>query len=357
MAETEDSSKTEEPTSKRLQESRERGDVVRSQDVQTWATLGAGALALAVLAPAAAERLVRVCVRFIEQPERLQVGFADAQSGVLDVVVDVGMLLAPILLLMAICGAGAVLAQTGLIWAPDKLKPDFGKISPIKGLHRLFSLRSVVEFIKSLIKLSVVAVVIGALVLPLVPGLDSWPGMELASTLARTNKVLVDIAGGVAATMTLVAIIDYGYQRFNFMKQARMTKQEVRDEHKQSDGDPHVKARIRQLRQERGRKRMMAAVPTATVVITNPTHYAVALAYDMQSMGAPKVVAKGVDSLARRIREIAKDNDVPIVENPPLARTLHAAVDVDDSIPPEHYQAVAQVIGYVMRMKGEQRPN
>jgi flagellar biosynthetic protein FlhB len=137
------------------------------------------------------------------------------------------------------------------------------------------------------------------------------------------------------------------------MRQLRMTKQEVRDEHKHSEGDPHIKARIRRLRLERARKRMMAAVPNADVVITNPTHYAVALAYDMEAMNAPKLVAKGVDLVAKRIRDVATEHGVPIVENPPVARALYASVELDEEIPPEHYQAVAQVIGYVMRLKKE----
>jgi flagellar biosynthesis protein FlhB len=161
----------------------------------------------------------------------------------------------------------------------------------------------------------------------------------------------VRLSGAVAAMMTILAIVDYAYQRFSFLKQMRMTKQELRDEFKQSEGDPVIKSRIRRLRQDRVKKRMMAAVPGATVVITNPTHYAIALVYEAETMTAPKVVAKGVDFLAQRIREIALENNVPVIENPPLARALHASVEVDDEIPPQHYQAVAQVIGFVMRAR------
>jgi flagellar biosynthetic protein FlhB len=148
----------------------------------------------------------------------------------------------------------------------------------------------------------------------------------------------------------IVAVADLVYQRFAFLKQMRMTKQEVREEFRQTEGDPQIKARIRRLRQERSRRRMMAAVPDATVVITNPTHYAVALAYEMVTMPAPKVVAKGADLVAQRIREVATEHEVPVVENAPLARALYGAVEIDQEIPPEHYQAVAQIIGYVMRL-------
>ena len=158
------------------------------------------------------------------------------------------------------------------------------------------------------------------------------------------------------AVMTAIAALDYLYQRHAFIKQMKMTKQEVKDEHKQSEGDPIIKSRIRRLRLERARQRMMAAVPRADVVITNPTHYAVALEYKMEEMPSPKLIAKGIDELAQRIREVAEENDIPVVENPPLARALYSAVDLDEEIPPEHYKAVAEVIGYVMRLKGKLPP-
>ncbi len=160
----------------------------------------------------------------------------------------------------------------------------------------------------------------------------------------------------VVSVITIVAAIDFAYQRQQHSQQLRMTKQEVKDEHKQTEGDPMVKQRLRSIRMERSRKRMMAAVPDADVVVTNPTHFSVALKYAQDTMAAPKVVAKGQDHLAKRIREVAKDNDVPIVENPPLARALHASVDIDEQIRVEHFQAVAEVIGYVMRLKGSMPP-
>ena len=174
---------------------------------------------------------------------------------------------------------------------------------------------------------------------------QSFPGIIL--------NIAILISAGTIAVMTAIAALDFMFQKYQFTKQMRMSKQEVKDEHKQSEGDPQVKARIRALRQQRARERMMAAVPEADVVITNPTHYAVALKYDMEEMPAPKLIAKGIDTLAFRIREVAEEHDIPIVENPPLARALHASVELDEEIPPEHFVAVAEVIGYVMRMKGK----
>jgi flagellar biosynthetic protein FlhB len=295
--------------------------------------------------------LVRNCLRFLDHPERIDIGVGHGQAGLARVLLDVGWVLAPVLLLLLVLGVGSALAQSGLIWAPSRIQLEFGKLSPAKGLQRIASLNALTEFAKGVLKLGLVAAVMTALLIPKVAVLETWSAASLTATVDHSMRLLVRLSGAVAGLMTIVAIIDYAYQRFSFMKQMRMTKQELRDELKQSDGDPLIKSRIRRLRQERARKRMMAAVPGAAVVITNPTHYAVALAYEIETMTAPKVVAKGVDVLARRIREVAETNGVPIVENPPLARALHGSVEVDDEIPPEHYQAVAQVIGFVMRAR------
>jgi len=353
MSDDDRSSKTEEATPKRLQQARERGQIAQSQDVQVWATLCAGAMALAMLAPAAAQRAVEAGRRYLDHPEQMHVDLEGMRAGVAGVLLEMAAILGPTLLLLALFTIACGFAQAGPMWATQRLAPDFSRLSPLKGVQRLFSARAAVDLVKSLVKLTAVTTVVGVVLLPHVPGLDQWAALSPAAVLGRSDGILVRIAAAVAALTTVVAAADYLYQRFSFRAQMRMTRQELRDEFKEADGDPHVKARIRRLRQERSRKRMMAAVPTATVVITNPTHFAVALAYDMAAMPAPKVVAKGADNLALRIREVAAANGVPVVENPPLARSLHAAVEVDDEIPAEHYQAVAQVIGWVMRTKAE----
>ncbi|MBK8210309.1 MAG: flagellar biosynthesis protein FlhB [Rhodospirillales bacterium] len=353
MSDDEQSSRTEEATPKRLQQARERGEIAQSQEVQVWATLCGGALALAILAPPATERALRVGVRFLERPEQVRIAFSSIREGVGEILLEMAIILGPTLLLLALFGTACGLAQAGPMWAPQRLAPDFSKLSPLKGIQRLVSPRALIDLVKSLLKLAVVSAVLVVVLRPYVPGLEHWASLSTAAVLARSDALLVRIAAAVAAVTTLVAAADYMYQRFSFLARMRMTKQELRDEFKEADGDPNIKGRIRRLRQERARKRMMAAVPTATVVITNPTHFAVALAYDMAAMPAPKVVAKGVDQLALRIREVAAANNVPVVENPPLARSLHASVEIDDEIPAEHYQAVAQVIGWVMKTKGE----
>jgi len=192
-------------------------------------------------------------------------------------------------------------------------------------------------------------VILAAILWPEREALAALVQLDLVKVLPFAKDLAIRMMACVLAAMTAIAALDYAYQRWEYMKRQRMTKQEVKDEFKQSEGDPTVKAKIRQVRQERSRRRMMAAVPEASVVIANPTHYAVALKYDHGQSGAPTCVAKGVDALALRIRETAEANNVPVVENPPLARALYGAVDIDDEIPLEHYKAVAEIIGFVMR--------
>jgi flagellar biosynthetic protein FlhB len=212
------------------------------------------------------------------------------------------------------------------------------------------------EFGKGLIKMGLVGAAAVWVVLPATNGLDLLPGMSTEAMVGEIHSLLLHMTVAAAAVMTAVALLDYIHQRFQFLRSMRMSKQEVREEYKQTEGDPHIKGRIKQLRAERARKRMMAAVPTASVVITNPTHFAVALHYELEKVGAPRVVAKGADVIAQKIREVAKANNVPIVENPPLARVLYAAVDIDQEVPPEHYKAVAEVIGFVLRQQGKLKP-
>ena len=244
-------------------------------------------------------------------------------------------------------------AQTGLIWATEKIKPDPSKISLIKGVKTKFSLRAIVEFLKGIAKIGLVSVVAFGLVVPFLGDIALIPAFELVQTLDRIHILAIWLMVGTVLVMTVVAALDFLYQKYAHLKQMRMTKQDVKDEQKQAEGDPLIRARIRKLRMERAQNRMMAAVPEADVVVTNPTHFAIALEYKMDDMPAPKLVAKGVDYLARRIREVALENDVPVVENPPLARALYATVEVDEEIPEEHYKAVAEIIGYVMRLRGD----
>lgn len=356
MAEQQDdASKTEEPTPKRLQTAREKGQVTVSQEVKNWAMLLGAAFGLAVLAPGIMHGVTATAFKFVESPHAISLDVEDMQEALSGLLLDIGWAVAPIVGLMVVLAIAANVGQVGFLWAPTKIAPQLQKISLIKGVERLFSMRTVVEFLKGVAKLVAVAAVAFGLVFSAMNDIELISSFSLGQILDRIQLVAILLTAGTVAVMTVIAALDYAFQRRSFIKQMRMTKQEVRDEHKQAEGDPQIKARIRRLRMERAQKRMMAAVPEADVVITNPTHFAVALAYEMETMSAPRLVAKGADVLAQRIREIAEENEVPLVENPPLARALYASVELDQEIPPEHYQAVAQVIGYVMRLKGELR--
>jgi flagellar biosynthetic protein FlhB len=260
--------------------------------------------------------------------------------------------LAPPILLAMVAALASGLIQSGFVLSLEPIKPKLEKISPLGGLRRLFSARALAEFVKGLVKLAIVAAVIGLLLWPERRLISGVVTMELPQFLELLQSLGLRVLIAVLAVMSVIAGLDFLFQKSQHNKQLRMSKQEVKDEFKQTEGDPMVKARLRQIRVERARQRMMAAVPEADVVIANPTHFAVALSYQLGSSGAPKVIAKGVDSLALRIRERAEECDVPVVENPPLARALCEGVELDQEIPPVHYKAVAEIIGYVMRLKG-----
>jgi flagellar biosynthetic protein FlhB len=240
--------------------------------------------------------------------------------------------------------------QHRLVWSGEPLKLQLSKISPMTGLKRLFSQQAIANFVKGLLKLAVIGTVMTALLWPQRHRLDGLVQTEIVGTLALTKSLALEMLGAVIAILAFIAAADYLFQYRQWYERQKMSAREMKEEFKQTEGDPMIKSRIRALRQGRMRKRMMAQVPKATVVITNPTHYAIALQYE-RGMDAPVCVAKGVDTLAFKIREIATEHAIPVVENPPLARALHATVEVDQEVPPEHYKAVAEVIGYVMRLR------
>jgi flagellar biosynthetic protein FlhB len=353
MAEEDDSQKTEDPSDKKLGRAKDQGQVAQSQEVKSWLILLGGTGGLIALGPHMAESLKRTMLPYIERADAVPVDFNHLHVLLADLSVEIGIVLAPILGLLFVLAIIANVGQFGLIFAPEKIQLDLSKLSLIKGIKRMVSVRALMEFLKGILKLVAVGVVSFAMALPLLDDIRLIPFMEIGQSMDRIQLVATMLSIGTVGVMTLIAAMDFAFQRYSFRKQMRMSKQEVKDEYKQAEGDPHVKARIRKVRMERAQQRMMAAVPTADVVVTNPTHYAIALEYKMNEMPAPKVVAKGIDHLALRIRAVAEENDVPVVENPPLARALYASVELDDEIPPEHFKAVAEVIGYVMRLKGK----
>jgi flagellar biosynthetic protein FlhB len=350
-----ESSKTEEPTAKRLEEARKRGQVAFSREVGSWAVLGAATIGLVALAPTLKANTIDMMSRYFGGAHAMPTDLGGVAALAQEIVLLVALAVGPLTVGMFIAGIAAGAVQVGWMIAPEAMAPKFSKISPLSGFSRLFSSAAIIELLKGLLKLAIVGGMAWYVAAPEFERAPLHVLREPAAALVLLSELVFKLLIAVLAVLTVIAIVDVVYQHLRLRKELRMTRTEVRDEYKEQEGDPMVKAKLRQIRQERSRRRMMQAVPKADVVITNPTHYAVALRYDRETMAAPMLVAKGVDGIARRIREIAEASEVPIVENPPLARALHAAVDLDQEIPEEHYKAVAEIIGYVWRLRGGAR--
>ena len=264
---------------------------------------------------------------------------------------QIAMATAPIFIVMAAVAILGHVVQTGLFASFDLIKPDITKLSFMKGFKRIFSVSSLVELGKSVAKLILLGMITLMVLNPVAHTLPALMGHPFMDIIAYMHKEAVHLIVMLLLVFTGVAIADLLYQRFQYFRGLRMTKTEVKDEFKQQEGDPLIKQRLRTIRLEKARKRMMAQVPKADVVITNPTHYAIALKYESGKMTAPRVLAKGVDRVAERIREVAEENRIPLVSNPPLSRALYETVEIDEEIPTQHYRAVAEVISYVYKLK------
>lgn len=353
---TEQDDKTEDPTERRLRQAREQGDVAKSQDLGAFGVLIGGLGGLAIAGPALGRGLLREFQIYLEQPHAFATDPAALQGLAWHSAGDMAQVSLWALGAIALGALIGQLAQHAPLWTAARIKPDLSKLDPIKGFGRIFGRAAFIQWLKNVAKLTIVG---------LAGGLSAWnSARQLPATTALSPAALMDYVLDIglamaAAMLVMVAVfaaIDYILQRQEFLRRNRMTRQQLRDEFKDTEGDPHVRARLRQIRAERSRRRMLAAVPQAAVVITNPTHYAIALKYERGKTPAPICVAKGVDAVALRIRAIAEENNVPIVEDPPLARALHASAELDEPIPLEHYQAVAKVIGFVLRLADRRSP-
>ncbi|MBI1245085.1 MAG: flagellar biosynthesis protein FlhB [Alphaproteobacteria bacterium] len=357
MAEEADdeASKTEEPTGKRLDEAREKGQVAATRELNHWMMFMGATLGFTFLGAAMWRHLNESMRPFFERPHEFTFEGGGLQQILTYALMEPLKAILPFLAILMLAAGAAQVLQNGFLVSAEPLIPKFSKLSPAAGFKRLFSFNSVFEFLKGLIKISIVATACWMAIRKEIDDLSHYAELDLVDVGRTMTDLATKVMISVIAVMTVIAGLDYLYQRFQHYKRLRMSKQEIKDEYKQAEGDPMVKGRIKQLRMERARRRMMTAIPKATVVVTNPTHYAIALKYD-ESTSAPICVAKGVDLVALKIREIATENEVPIVENKPLARALYASVDLDDEIPPEHYKAVAEVISYVMSLKKKLAP-
>ena len=350
MADEHDSERSEDPTQKRLDEALARGDVVKSQEVSTWFVIGGGSLMLAAFSGSMSSGLTTTFRGLIANSHQIPVDGLGLVSIAGRIEREVLAAMALPLVVLVLAALAGTMIQHRLVWSADSLKPKFSKISPLAGLKRLFSAQALANFAKGLVKLVVIGSVMFALLWPQRYRLEGLVQTDILGTLLLTRSLSLNLLAVVVAILFLVAAADYLFQYRQWFERQKMSVREMKEEFKQTEGDPLVKGKIRQLRQARMRKRMMASVPKASVIITNPTHYAIALQYD-RGMEAPVCLAKGVDAVALKIREVAAQHSIPIVESPPLARALHATVEIDQAIPPEHYKAVAEIIGYVMKLR------
>ncbi|WP_029583705.1 flagellar biosynthesis protein FlhB [Bradyrhizobium sp. URHD0069] len=348
--ESDTADKTEDPTQKRLDDAHDRGDVVKSQEITTWFMIAGATLVLSAFSGSIGGGILMPMRNLIANSWMIHADgpglMALAHSLEYVLIATLGV---PLLMLTLAAIAGNMI-QHRLVWSGDSLKPKFSKVSPMAGAKRIFGKQAAANFGKGVFKVVALGTVMTAVLWPERHRLEAMVRFDPAAILGVTTELTVHLLVAVVAMLAVVAIADYFFQYRQWFERQKMSLQEMKEEFKQSEGDPHVKGRIRQLRQARMKKRMMAAVPKASVIITNPTHYAVALSYE-RGMPAPVCVAKGVDTVAFKIREIAGQHDIPIVENVALARALYATVEIDDEIPVEHYHAVAEIIGYVMGLK------
>ncbi len=355
MAESEDdASKTEEPSQKKLDEARQKGKIASSRELNHFFMMGSFLFFIAVMMPKTSYDVMRLLTPYIAKPDQIDMGPGGVILTMRHIFLGFMMVvLLPFLVTFAGALAPAIL-QRKIHFTTEHIKPQLSRLSPLAGFGRLFGLKAMIEFIKNLSKVFAIGAICTMVAMPYRNQLPQLMHSMHRFTILQYSQVIASkLLIGVCMFLFLLGIVDYVYQNFQIRKSLRMSKHELKDEYKQQEGDPMVKGKLRQIRRERAKKRMMANVPKADVIITNPTHFAVALKYDSTSMQAPVMLAKGADEVAARIREKAQELRIPIIRNPPLARILYDTTEIDDEIPIEHYQAVAKIIGYVYKLKGK----
>lgn len=354
--EEDQTSKTEEPTEKKLRDARRKGDVPSSREPANLMGVLSLFLIGAFLSPTLFPKLGGVLGEIVSTAAFVDVGtgltgLSDLSLAIRKLSLGVATLMGPMMLVLVLAALFGVFVQGELVFALDRVKPKLSKISPLAGFKRLFSADALVEFLKNMAKVVIVAALSLWFGREAVTGIWQSADAQPETFMGYSREAALMILMSTTALLVFTATVDVLWKRTQWFKKQRMTIREVRDEHKDSEGDPHIKAKRASIRRQRSRQRIATSVPTATVVVTNPTHYAVALRYEMGRDAGPVCVAKGTDLIAAQIRKIARDAEVPIIENRPLARALHATVEVDDMVPTEHWQAVAEIIGFVLGLR------
>ena len=351
MAEKSFEEKTEQPTSQKREEVRRKGQVAKSRELPSVAVLLSGLLTLAIFSSYMYTHLQTVVVRMLSGFPVGDFNYLDFMAVAKEIIILFILIMAPLMAAVFISALVSNIVQVGFMFSGESIAPKLSKVSPLKGLARLFSPQSAMELFKSLAKLILVGSVGYVAIKAEMKTLHLLPDMEINAIISYILFANLKIFLKCTLTMIVIVISDYAFQRWQFEKQIKMSKKEVKDEMKRTEGDPLIKSRIRSIQMEMARRRMMQDVPKADVVITNPTHFAVAVKYDGLSMKAPKLLAKGADGVARKIKEIAIAHQIPVVENKELARSLFNLVKIGNEIPASLYQAVAEILAYIYKLK------
>ncbi|MGB8518474.1 MAG: flagellar biosynthesis protein FlhB [Gallionella sp.] len=351
MAEDSDLEKTEQPSERRLEQAKEKGQVARSRELSTFAVLLAGGATMWMMGASLTRHLTQLLHDGLSFKQELAFNPALMVPRLFDFSVEILLAFSPLLLAMLLAALFSPLLLNGWLFSTSAIQPQFSRLNPVSGIARMFSLHSLIELAKAVAKSVVVGGVAAWVIWHNKDQVMGLGAVSLSAAIPQMGHLIGASFLAVVGSMLLIVLVDVPFQLWEHNKKLMMTKEEVRQESKETNGDPMVKSRIRNMQREMARRRMMAAIPTADVVVTNPTHYAVALKYSDNGMHAPVVVAKGSDVLALRIREIAQENHVPILEAPPLARALHKHTELGESIPEALYTAVAEVLAYVYQLK------
>ncbi|QGQ46841.1 flagellar biosynthesis protein FlhB [Metabacillus sediminilitoris] len=343
--------KTEKATPRKKQDARKKGQVIKSADVNTALSLLTVFLSFLFIGAFMRDRLILMMKGIFQDYLLVNLTDQNMEGFFYTIALQAGMILAPIMVIALIAGVLSNYIQVGFLFSTESIQMKLNKLDPIQGFKRIYSMRAIVELLKSLLKITVVGVVTFAVLWMDIDNILRLSQMTVEQSFVFIASLTMKMGLYASGALLILSFLDYLYQRFDYEKNLRMSKQDIKDEYKKSEGDPLIKSKIRQRQREMAMRRMMQDVPTADVVITNPTHYAIALKYDEEKMDAPYVVAMGVDHVAQKIKEIAKANDIIMVENRPLARALYDQVDLGQAVPEEFFQAVAEIIAYVYQTK------
>lgn len=350
-----DDERTEEPTQRKLDDARSKGDIVYSAEVGGALSLLATTLLIAFLAGPIANALAHNLVRFLQAPDQISADPEALRALAAGEMMQIGAALGMAALTFALTTLAARYLQDVPTFTGERLSPKLDKLNPLEGFKRIYGKQAISSFVKSLAKFAVVGAALVWALWPSDVAMEHLALLDPRALLAYVQQKGVALMIALVSSAAAIALMDYIATRQSYMQRHKMSRREIKEEMRQSEGDPMVKMKLRQIRNERARQRMLANVPKATVVVTNPTHYAIALRYVPEEMAAPVCLAKGVDEVAAKIREAAAEHDIPLIEDPPLARALFASADIDAPIPREHYEAVAKVIGVVMRLAQQRR--